>query len=466
MRSFLFLFFLLHFLFSSAQNPDIQIGSSKIDTSALEPIKIGEKVPDIFFNHMANYKKASAYLSDFKGKLVVLDFWSTSCVVCIAQFPKLTKLQEQFASQLQILSVGFDGHKKGSIKDFLEKNKGKKYEMPLATSIQSFEEDKLLLTLFPSIGFPHLVWINKDGVLSGLTDHLALTNDNIVKVVNGGNLADISKGNRVNITKEPFLILPDTKTGIYTTFGSVFTGYKKDYTAGFNFGYQYDSSIIRIFDVNNTVFSYYLNTYKSEYPWLNSKRILVETTRSDFYKDWFDYSNSKIRDDVAFREFAKNNLVCYELILPKTKSNSENVYRYIIQDLDMYFGIQSRIEKRKVKYLALIRSSKAEKFKSTGNGNSPYVLRSKSKSFDSPDTLQIFNTKVSEIVRFLNSQIRFSSNLSIIDETAYNNPIDINVTVYNGESSVSQIRAYLSKYDLDLIEKEMEMEMLVLYDKR
>ncbi len=35
-------------------------------------------------------------LSDFKGKYVVLDFWSSTCGVCIEKFPKTQKLYEKY----------------------------------------------------------------------------------------------------------------------------------------------------------------------------------------------------------------------------------------------------------------------------------------------------------------------------------------------------------------------------------
>jgi thiol-disulfide isomerase/thioredoxin len=43
-----------------------------------------------------------------KGKVVVVDAWSTSCLPCIKEFPNLVALQKQFASDVACVSVSLD----------------------------------------------------------------------------------------------------------------------------------------------------------------------------------------------------------------------------------------------------------------------------------------------------------------------------------------------------------------------
>ena len=52
-------------------------------------------------------------LRDFRGKIVLLDFWSTNCSSCIAAFPRLRDLEKEYAGQgFVVVSIGFDAARK------------------------------------------------------------------------------------------------------------------------------------------------------------------------------------------------------------------------------------------------------------------------------------------------------------------------------------------------------------------
>jgi thiol-disulfide isomerase/thioredoxin len=51
-----------------------------------------------------------AQLSDYKGKVVVLDFYATWCEPCRAETPRLVQLQRQYAEQgLQVIGLNVGG---------------------------------------------------------------------------------------------------------------------------------------------------------------------------------------------------------------------------------------------------------------------------------------------------------------------------------------------------------------------
>ena len=66
----------------------------------IQGLQIGQVVPNVTLTNLQNYKDASgkaattAKLSDFKGKLLILDFWATWCAPCVAAIPKLENLQK------------------------------------------------------------------------------------------------------------------------------------------------------------------------------------------------------------------------------------------------------------------------------------------------------------------------------------------------------------------------------------
>lgn len=54
--------------------------------------------------------KQRAQLADFKGKVVVLDFYATWCEPCRAETPRLVELQRQYAAQgLQVIGLNVGG---------------------------------------------------------------------------------------------------------------------------------------------------------------------------------------------------------------------------------------------------------------------------------------------------------------------------------------------------------------------
>lgn len=54
---------------------------------------IGMEVPDFEFTRSDG---TTGHLSDFRGQVVLLDFWATWCAPCLAAMPKLAEAQERY----------------------------------------------------------------------------------------------------------------------------------------------------------------------------------------------------------------------------------------------------------------------------------------------------------------------------------------------------------------------------------
>lgn len=59
-------------------------------------------------------------LADYKGKVVVLNFWATWCDPCREEMPAMQRLQEKHAGKLVVLAIDY-GEGPPRIKDFLTK---------------------------------------------------------------------------------------------------------------------------------------------------------------------------------------------------------------------------------------------------------------------------------------------------------------------------------------------------------
>jgi thiol-disulfide isomerase/thioredoxin len=106
-------------------------------------------------------------LSDYKGKVILLDFWATWCVPCKTEMPWFSEFQARYAqSGLQVLGVSVD--------DTLEKLtpyvRDLKVNYPV---LQGLNQDALQDAYGPLWGIPVTVLISRDGKVCGRHTGLA-----------------------------------------------------------------------------------------------------------------------------------------------------------------------------------------------------------------------------------------------------------------------------------------------------
>ncbi|MGL1935961.1 MAG: TlpA family protein disulfide reductase [Fibrobacterales bacterium] len=89
-------------------------------------------------------------VDEYKGKVVVLDFWATWCVTCRYVFPKLNEIYKSSASdKVAILGINTDKKfKKKKLKKYIKKNR---IEYPVLFDQKSTLAPKLGVTAVPSL---------------------------------------------------------------------------------------------------------------------------------------------------------------------------------------------------------------------------------------------------------------------------------------------------------------------------
>ena len=101
--------------------------------------------------------KKQVNLDDYRGKLVLLNFWASWCAPCKEEMPSLDSLQSnKNLNNLQIfpINVGQDNEKKA--KDFFE-------ELDIKTLNIYFDTTITLAKKFQLRGIPTTILISKDG---------------------------------------------------------------------------------------------------------------------------------------------------------------------------------------------------------------------------------------------------------------------------------------------------------------
>lgn len=82
----------------------------------------GWEVPDL---QLQNLNGKTEKLSDYHGKIVVLNFWATWCVPCRKEMPLFVHLQQQYESRgVQFIAVSVDGpESQTEVPEFVRKHK-------------------------------------------------------------------------------------------------------------------------------------------------------------------------------------------------------------------------------------------------------------------------------------------------------------------------------------------------------
>jgi peroxiredoxin len=94
-------------------------------------------------------------LSDFKGKVVILDLWATWCPPCVAEIPNFVALQKQYKKQgLVVIGISLDDGPK--IVSSFVKNHGMNYVVVMG-------DDEVAMKYGADVGIPITLVIDPKG---------------------------------------------------------------------------------------------------------------------------------------------------------------------------------------------------------------------------------------------------------------------------------------------------------------
>lgn len=297
-----FLAMLCLFLGAGAQE-NIRKGS--LVKTDLRALRVGDEVPDVTMEKVLNNGGRALRLADFKGKLLVIDFWATSCGACIQAMPRLDSLVDAFGGRLVVLPV--TAEKAEKIVSFQRLNgflKGKRF--------RTVVQDTVLGFLFPHRLLPHEVWIDAAGKVLGFTEAWEVTGPAVSRALAGKGLQLGMKEDVLDYDRhKPLLVAGNGGSDSIYQYRSVITGRLNGLPS--NMGFSYDTArkmtIVRATNVHAK--QLYMLAYKG-------LRNLPEAQ-----VDMGNVSGS----------------FCYELDLPSASPGL--VRQSIKEDLDRFFGVRS-----------------------------------------------------------------------------------------------------------------------------
>jgi len=327
-----------------ASSPEAGPAAGAVDE--IKPLEIGDTIPEALWNLPLQVVKAgqeggtTVTLNDYKGKLIILDFWATNCGSCVSAIPKLNTRQQEFNDRVTILPVSYE-RKERIATSFSKNPKLKK------SSLGTVAEDKELNRYFPHEYISHVIWIDADGIVKAITKTDYVSAENIRSVLNKEpidwpvkrDVTDYDYGKpllALNQKNLPAFSMPDfeyhsTLTGYLGNINRLYQSYPDTINATF-----------RVYAVNHSIVDLYTKVLNIDGFPISHISVEADYPERFFFDKALDYQE----------EWNRQNTFTYEAVFPLRLTEKQR-QKEVIDDLDLYLGLQSGFEEVKVKCLII-----------------------------------------------------------------------------------------------------------------
>lgn len=129
------------------------------DTSSSEPrrtgaIEAGATAPEFTAINSAGEQ---VKLSDYRGKVVMINFWASWCTPCVREMPMINQIAQTYQNDVETLFVNV-GEAKGTIREFMEKQQ---FDFPVIIDVTG-----KVSGLYRITGLPATMIIDQEGIFS------------------------------------------------------------------------------------------------------------------------------------------------------------------------------------------------------------------------------------------------------------------------------------------------------------
>jgi outer membrane lipoprotein-sorting protein/peroxiredoxin len=140
-----------------------------------ETVAIGKEAPGVVGKDLSG---KTVSLKDYRGKVVLLDFWATWCGPCLVELPHIQAAYRKYHEQgFDVLGVSLD-QQKGKLSKFIEQKK-----MPWTQLFDGQMWDSAMLTNYNIQGIPFAVLIDREGKIAAINPKSLLLDAAIEKAL-------------------------------------------------------------------------------------------------------------------------------------------------------------------------------------------------------------------------------------------------------------------------------------------
>ncbi len=118
-----------------------------------DSVQVGKPAPEFQLTDLGGSKVS---LSQFRGKIVLLDFWATWCQPCRESMPEMENLQKKYSSQLTLLAINVS-EAPDEVRSFLQRER--------IHSRVLLDQDGAVSNAYRIMAIPMQVLIDRDGVI-------------------------------------------------------------------------------------------------------------------------------------------------------------------------------------------------------------------------------------------------------------------------------------------------------------
>ncbi|MFC2005487.1 redoxin domain-containing protein [Chloroflexota bacterium] len=128
--------------------------SGVYDGSGSSVARVGEPAPDF---QLQNLDGQTIYLSNFQGKPVLINFWTTWCPPCRNEMPYMQQIHEEWSGKGLVLLAIDIGERSSTVEEFMQS-----YNLSLPVLLDT---ERVVTKKYGINAIPVTFFIDKDGII-------------------------------------------------------------------------------------------------------------------------------------------------------------------------------------------------------------------------------------------------------------------------------------------------------------